>query len=44
LRLGVSYEAQDFEGNKPLDFAKEKGYQELVNLITTHQLTIIKRK
>jgi len=26
LRLGINYEAQDFENNKPLDIAKEKGY------------------
>ena len=36
LRLGINYEAKDFEENKPIDIAKEKGYKELVNRITSH--------
>jgi hypothetical protein len=40
----VSYEAKDFEGNKPIDIAKERGYHEMVNLIQTHASQIIKRK
>lgn len=26
LRLGINYEAKDFEENKPIDIAKERGY------------------
>lgn len=26
LRLGINYETFDFEGNKPIDIAREKNY------------------
>jgi ankyrin repeat protein len=38
--LGVNYDIKDIEGNRAADIAKDKGYQELMNLLITHKLSV----
>eukprot|EP00347_Sterkiella_histriomuscorum_P017290 403349951 len=50
LRLGIQSgeggpnSMRDYEGNKPIDIAKDKGYMELVQLINQHQINVQRRK